>query len=112
MQQRGSQSRRPLGHGAFVSLSFGAWVIVGLAVVSTVVVMLRPAERHAGMEMWAFARTQFLKYEPIIARWNATVPDRARMQLYLIGPEPLERRMMSGFFSGTPVADLIEGGRL
>ena len=108
MNVQASKTRRLRDSGVFANLSLGAWVIVGLAVVSTVLVAVRAAPSRAHLELWTYARTHTLNYQPIIARWNAQAAESARVELYLIGPEPLERRMQSGFFSGTPLADLIE----
>jgi arabinosaccharide transport system substrate-binding protein len=42
-----------------------------------------------------------------VAEWNARHPDRA-INLMLIHGHALERRMLTGFLAGTPVADLVE----
>ncbi|MCP4594319.1 MAG: extracellular solute-binding protein [bacterium] len=89
-------------------LSLGGWLIVALALLSMTLVICRTETRRQGLELWTYARTHVLNYEPIIAHWNEVEETGESVQLFLIGPRPLERRVLSGFFSGTPVADLIE----
>ena len=90
------------------SLSLGAWIIVLLALLSSLLVFLRPSSERRGIQMWTRARTHFNLYEPIIARWNETASEDSQVALHLLSDEALERRMLSGFLSDTYVADLIE----
>ena len=88
------------------ALSPGGWVIVSLAVLSTLLVLLRADTRRSGLDMWVFARPHHEMYVPNVKNWNASRdPD---LNLYLLSLPALERRMSSGFLSDTPVADLIE----
>jgi arabinosaccharide transport system substrate-binding protein len=86
--------------------SLGAWLIIGIAVVSTMMLaMKRPAARPEAT-MWTFARMHALMYEPLVKEWNAA---RApRVELLQLGLPAIERRMLASFFSGTPCADLME----
>ena len=93
---------------ADVGLSPGAWVILLIAVVSTVLVVLRPTPERSGLVMWTRARNHLLIYEPMVAAWNADAGADRQVQLYLMSDQALERRMLSGFLSEVPVADLIE----
>lgn len=89
--------------------SVGVWVVVLLALASTAWILTHPHAPPAGVQMWTYARTHTLNYGPILADWNTRQADPARrIELSLIGPGPLRHRLMSGFMSGTPVADLIE----
>lgn len=101
-----SKSSRWFGH-----LSPGGWLILLLAVGSTVLVATLPEKDRTGMPFWVFSRHHHVTYQPIVARWNAQHPDR-KVDMLLLQTVALERRMLSGFMSGTPVADLIEAERL
>jgi arabinosaccharide transport system substrate-binding protein len=86
--------------------SVGVWVIVALAVGSSVGVALRPDRERGGLEMWTFARLHAEMYRPIMADRNArTDPD---VRLSQLSRAAMEQRMLGGFFAGTPTADLIE----
>lgn len=88
------------------ALSPGGWVIVTLALISTILVAFRREEARSGLDMWVFARPHHDMYVPNVESWNADRdPD---VNLYLLSLPALERRMSSGFLSDTPVADLIE----
>jgi len=98
----------------FAKLSFlspGAWVILLVAVLSSLLVALAPVKPREGMPLWVFDQNHARTYTPIVQDWNQTHPDRP-VDLKLIQFYALERRMLSGFMSGTPVADLIEAERM
>jgi arabinosaccharide transport system substrate-binding protein len=87
-------------------LSTGGWIIVAIAVVSSAVILIRPSVKSDGLQLWTSAREHFLMYQAPTQRWNLTA---ARpVNLYLFSDTALGYRMMSGFLSGVPVADLIE----
>ncbi len=100
----GKDVELPLGANA---LSPGACVILSIAVVSALVRLCWPVPEREGMEMWAFAKTHVVMYEPIVEQWS-TDKANSPMTLTQIGTVPLSRRLTSGFRSGTPLADLIE----
>ena len=85
------------------------WVLAVLAVASAVAVASRPVKRHEGMLLWLFGKSHQQAYFPVFDKWNAeqTAPGR-RVESLLIDNTALERRLLSGFMSGTPVADLVE----
>ena len=92
-------------------LSFGAWAILVIAGVSTVVILARgiwTQDKARPLEFWTFARNHFVMYEPVVERWNAHAKEESGVDVYSLSGDALQRRMMSGFLSGTPVADLIE----
>lgn len=95
----------------FGHLSPGGWLILLLAVGSSVLIVARGDSEREGMPFWIFSRHHHVTYQPIVARWNEENPDR-RVDMLLLQTLALERRMLSGFMSGTPVADLIEAERL
>jgi arabinosaccharide transport system substrate-binding protein len=98
-------SRRHLPRGV-LSMSVGVWVIVLIAIASSLAVALWPVPKRSGIEMWTFARAHAPIYQPAIAQWNDT--HFPPVHLFTISEEALANRMMSGFLSHTPVADLIE----
>jgi arabinosaccharide transport system substrate-binding protein len=87
-------------------LSAGGWIIVGLAVLSSIAVMTIKPPPRKDLEMWAFARTHVQMYEPLLAKWNTENP--RTLELHLLSNDVLTRRMQSGFLSNTPIADLLE----
>ncbi len=87
-------------------LSLGGWVILVLAVLSSIGIALTPVEKPEGMEVWTFANNHMRAYIPIVEQWNQTREPRVNMILLEGGA--LERRMLSGFLSGTPIADAME----
>ncbi len=61
----------------------------------------------AGLSFWAFARNHLEAYNPMVAEWNRKHPEMA-FRTSLIVPAALQRRLLSGFLSGTPVPDVVE----
>jgi arabinosaccharide transport system substrate-binding protein len=93
---------------AFDILSPGGWVICALAVFSAVVFALWPSPQREGLVFWLFARSHQRLYEPITAAWNATQRPADRVHILLLSGSALQRRLLSGFLSGTPLPDLVE----
>ena len=90
-------------------LSPGVLVVLGVAVVSGVAVALTGVPQRDGRELWLFARGHHAQYRPFIEDWNAAHAGTGDdIDAFLLSMPALERRMMSGFYSGTPVAELIE----
>ncbi len=88
-------------------LSPGLWVILLLAVLSSLLVALLPVTRREGAELWTFLPTSVKHYQPVIDDWNRQHPG-APVTIKLLEYSALQRRMLSGFFAGTPTADLLE----
>jgi arabinosaccharide transport system substrate-binding protein len=89
-------------------LSPGGWLICTLAVVSAIVLVLWPIPRKDGLAFWIFAKSHQRMYDPMTAAWNAAQPSPARVHIVLLSGNALQRRLLSGFLSGTPVPDLVE----
>ncbi|MFH1500074.1 MAG: extracellular solute-binding protein [Verrucomicrobiota bacterium] len=83
------------------------WVLLLLAAVSAAHVVTRENRRLEGGVMWTFSRPHSPGYYPVIENWNREYPDN-KYNLLLLDYGALESRMLSGFLSGTPVADLME----
>ena len=85
----------------------GLWIVLLLAVGSTVLIALLPVSTGTGMEMWVFDANHAKIARVIAADWNRDHP-QTPVQIHLITGAAMQQRMMSGFYSDSPVADLIE----
>jgi len=92
---------------ALTRLLNGRIVILLIAILTTVIVLLIPEEEREGLPFWTTRPQHYDSFAPNLAKWNAAHPGK-RVDMQMI-PEPaFERRMLSGFLTGTPVADLLE----
>jgi arabinosaccharide transport system substrate-binding protein len=89
-------------------LSPGGWIICALAVVSTIVLVLWRIPQQEGLVFWIFAKSHQRLYHPMTASWNAVQQPAARVHIVLLSAGALQRRLLSGFLSGTPLPDLVE----
>jgi arabinosaccharide transport system substrate-binding protein len=92
----------------FEMLSPGGLIICALAVVSTIVLALWPIPRKEGLVFWIFAKSHQRLYDPMTAAWNSAQPPAQKVHLVLLSGGALQRRLLSGFLSGTPLPDLVE----
>jgi len=88
-------------------LSPAAWLVVVLAIGSSIGVALVRVPPPRGLQFWIFAIQHRPYYLRAVAAWNHRHPDE-QVQLTLINGNSLQQRMMSSFFSGTPIADVLE----
>lgn len=84
----------------------GVAVIASVCLIASLYVLVRARPIAKGMTLWTFGRPHILAYQPIVARWNAETSEPVRASL--LDYPALERRVLSGFLSGTPLAELIE----
>jgi arabinooligosaccharide transport system substrate-binding protein len=89
-------------------LSPGGWIICALAVLSAVVLALWPIPQKEGLVFWIFAKSHQRMYDPMTAAWNTARPPAERVHVVLLSAGALQRRLLSGFLSGTPLPDLVE----
>jgi arabinosaccharide transport system substrate-binding protein len=89
-------------------LSPGGWLICALAIVSAIVLVLWPIPQKEGLVFWIFAKSHQRLYDPMTAAWNTAQPPAQRVHIVLLSAGALQRRLLSGFLSGTPVPDLVE----
>src|SRR5262245_7344035 len=89
-------------------LSPGGWIICALAVVSAMVLVLWPIAQKDGLVFWIFARSHQRMYEPMTAAWNVERQPAERVHIVLLSGGALQRRLLSGFLSRTPLPDLVE----
>jgi arabinosaccharide transport system substrate-binding protein len=93
------------------TLSLGSWIILMIAVLSSVVVLALPVRDRPGLEFWTFAANHVDVYRPLTEQWNDRVRETGegqRVNLYSLDGSALERRTLNGFWADTPLADLIE----
>lgn len=87
-------------------LSAGGRVIAILAIVSSILVLLRSGERDARVRMWTFARMHARLYEPVLERWRDE--GFADLGVSVLSLDALQRRMLGGFLADVPTAELLE----
>jgi len=85
----------------------GRVVIMLIALVSTALVILLPTAPREGLPFWTMRMQHYDAYVDNLAAWNAAHPEK-RVDMQMIHQPAFERRMLSGFLNGTPVADLLE----
>lgn len=89
-------------------LSLGGWIIGALAVLSSVVIALWAIPQHTGLAFWTFAKSHKRMYDPMTEVWNTAQQRDNRVHILLLSGGALQRRLLSGFLSGTPLPDLVE----
>ncbi|MEM7626924.1 MAG: extracellular solute-binding protein [Planctomycetota bacterium] len=101
----GGKGWRPLD-----TLSIGGWIILFIAVASTIAVTVWPEKEIEGVQVWVFARNHAELYDVLAQEYNADADagDTSRLNITTIDNDALTRRVLSGFWSNTPLADLIE----
>ncbi|MDF3130144.1 extracellular solute-binding protein [Kiritimatiellaeota bacterium B1221] len=85
------------------SLSPGSFTILTLAVVSSFFIFLRDDPQEEGLEFWMFAKNHYVMYQEEFEK--AKDP---KVNGDLIAYGAMERRLLSGVLSDTPVPDLVE----
>ncbi len=89
------------------------WILLILAVGSGVAVLSRPTHQPAGLSLWVFSSSHKKAFAPLAEKWNAEHAEAGLgLDILLIEFVALERRLLSAFMSGTPVADLVETERV
>jgi len=91
---------------ALRGFSSGVWVIAGLFLVSALIVLVRPEAQAGGLRFWLFSPEHRAMYLPLIERYEQD--QDIHLEVSLMSIPAIQSRMMSGFFSGLPTADLIE----
>jgi len=91
----------------FSTLSPAAWMIAGLALASSAGMALIRVPPERGIQFWTFSEEHMAYYRKAVAEWNHLHPGKT-VQVTLVSGNSLQQRMMSAFFSGTPLADVLE----
>jgi arabinosaccharide transport system substrate-binding protein len=89
-------------------LSAGGWLICVLAVLSSLVMGLWSMPQKAGLVFWIFAKSHQRMYDPMTENWNTAQQAADQVQVLLLSGGALQRRLLSGFLSDTPLPDLVE----
>ena len=85
-------------------------MVLLIAVVSSLAVGFTDDPETEGLEMWTFSRNHGQLYQRLAEDYNrqARAQQRPPVNFFVIDGAALSRRTLSGFWSGTPLADLIE----
>ena len=94
----------------FEILSLGGWTILALALLSSIALAVWPVDKPEGLQYWTFSKNHGRLYQKLSRSYNAEAKADGRMpvSVFVIDQSALARRTLSGFWSGTPLADLIE----
>ena len=90
------------------TLPLGGWIICALALVSSLVLLFWSIPKNEGLVFWTFAKSHKLMYDPMTEAWNRNQDREGKTHLLLLSGSALQRRLLSGFLSGTPLPDLVE----
>ncbi|MDB6093752.1 MAG: hypothetical protein JWM32_1314 [Verrucomicrobia bacterium] len=93
--------------GAVRSFSPGLCVVAAFGLISAGIIALLPAKPRAGLQVWVGDGNHANLYRALAPEWDRLHPDLP-LQVSLIAGPALQSRMLSGFYSGTPIADLVE----
>lgn len=92
-----------------LALSPGSWIIAALAFSSALALLFVQDEPQEGQSLWIFSTNHRQIYDPVVREWNERQSAaRDRVSPLVISLPALERRLLSGFLSGTQVPDLVE----
>ena len=93
----------------FDSLSLGAWIIFGGALVSSAIFLVWRVPEKVGRDFWLFSPPNVEPYHAASIEWNTTHPaPQDHLNVHLIQYQALERRLVAAFTADAPVADLVE----
>ena len=89
-------------------IGWGVWIILLIALVSSLVLAVRPPRNKAGLQLWIRTRNHYQLYQPAAKAWNANHPPAESVNLHLLSDQAMQRRMLAGFLGSTHTADMIE----
>ena len=90
-------------------LSLGVWIIASMLVLSGIVLLTSVQRTSENLQMWVFSPEHRAMYTPMIEEFRTnSAGEQKDIDLSLLSIPAIKNRMMSGFFSGLPTADLIE----
>lgn len=95
---------------AFPFMSPGIWIVSVLCVFSGGAITFWSVDPPSGLAMWTYARVHQQTYAGPIDEWNehAETQGYEPVRLYVLDGAAQVRRTLSAFWSGTPVADVME----
>ncbi len=92
------------------ALSPGVAVMLVLSIISGITIAFMETARHTGeLTMWTFAKPHYDIYVPAVDDWNTE--GKPEVDMFLIGRQVMDRRMLGGFLGEVPTADLLEAER-
>ena len=91
-------------------LSGGCILIIVAGLIAAPIALTGGTRASSAMQLWLFAATHEILYQPMVDEWNADAEARGALpiEMSMLGLAPLQRRVMSGFYGGLPTADLVE----
>jgi len=89
------------------TLSPSVLVVLAVAIVTSLAVAFLPAEEPEGIEFWVITPSHRDAYVERVEQWNRD-HSNAFFAMRLLHFSAAEQRMLSGFLSGTPMADMLE----
>ncbi|MBS0661636.1 MAG: extracellular solute-binding protein [Verrucomicrobia bacterium] len=97
----------PILRRVLAAFSPGVGIIALLAVAAAVALLLLPQAPRERVQFWIFAKQHQAVYQSLLERWNREHPGM-RVEMSLVNGAVMDQRIMSGFLTGTPVADVLE----
>jgi len=91
----------------FAFSSPGVAIIALLAAASAAALVFLPDTPREPTQFWIFAKQHQAVYRDLLTRWNREHPTM-RVEMSLVNGSVMDQRMLSGFLTGTPVADVME----
>lgn len=88
----------------------GLIAVILVAVVSSLLVLMREDKADSDIEMWVFNAEHRRLFSEVADVWNRD-DQYPNVDVQLVEMQSLARRMLSGFFSGTPMAELVMAER-
>ena len=85
----------------------GVALIALLAAAAALILWLVPVAPREPTQFWIFAKQHQAVYRDLLVRWNRAHPG-GRVEMSLVNGAVLDQRLLSGFLTGTPVADVME----
>lgn len=90
----------------FEKYPLGLIAVIFVAIVSSLLIWMRASKVKSDIEMWVFNHEQQALFLAVAEDWNAD-EGLPTVDVQQVEQRSLSRRMLSSFFSGTPMADLI-----
>lgn len=84
----------------------GLIVVLIISIITSTLVLLRKDESMDAIQVWLFDPEHQKIFTPVAEEWNDD-PLYPNVDIQMVELRSLSRRMLSGFMSGTPIADLI-----
>ncbi len=97
----------PFLRRVLAACSPGVALIACLAAAAGAALLLLPQAPRERVQFWIFAKQHQAVYRTLLEQWNREHPTK-RVEMSLVNGAVMDQRIMSGFLTGTPVADVLE----